>query len=158
MTSGGFDLDKGLDEAMATLDAERRKLAELGKVWEEGRTTVRAKDKSFEMTFDGRGELIEMVFNQSKYRTLAPAQLAAAIVETLQRGKAETMAKMTEVMGTGAGTLPGIDIDAIASGKIDPMEMLNSLIGPMFDGIGGVDGFGSGTEKGRSDGGGRKDD
>jgi len=140
MTSGGFDLDKGLEDAMARLDVERRKISELGKIWADGRTAVRARDQSFEMTFDGRGDLIELVFNTAKYRTLAPAQLAAAIVETLQRGRAESMEKQAEVMGTDGA--PGIDIAGLTSGRVDPLEMLNSLIGPMLAGFDGIDGIG----------------
>ncbi|MEA2687133.1 MAG: hypothetical protein QOE93_2328 [Actinomycetota bacterium] len=140
-----FDLDKGLEEAMAKLDVERRKIGELGKVWEEGRTTVRAKDQSLSMTFDGRGELVELVFNASKYRTLAPAQLASTIVETLQRGRSESMEKMNNVMG--APDIPGMDIAGLVSGKVDPLEMLNAMIGPI---LGGFDGLGGGPAAGKA--------
>jgi hypothetical protein len=133
---GLFDGDAGVEEAMAALQREREKLGKLSELWRDGRTTVRAKDQSLSMTFDGRGELVELVFNEGKYRSLAPAQLASVVVETLQRGKAESMAKVAEVMGTGTGGASGLDYGAVASGKADPQELLESLIGPMLEGVG----------------------
>jgi hypothetical protein len=138
MSAGGFDPDKSLNDAMATLEAERRKLGELGKLWEEGRTTVRAKDQAFSMTFDGHGELIELVFNTSKYRTLAPAQLASSLVETLQRGRAQSMEKVNEVMGRRE--VHGVDFANLAQGKADPLKMLDDLIAPMLEGLDGIGG------------------
>jgi len=133
MDASDRDSDQLLDDAIATLEAERRKIGELGKVWDEERTTVRAKDQSFSMTFDGRGELIELVFNTSKYRTLAPAKLASGIVETLQRGRAESMEKVNKVMGKSS--IAGMDLQGLATGKVDPLEMINSLIAPMMEGL-----------------------
>lgn len=131
---GGLGGDAGVEEAMATLERERAKLGKLSELWRDGRTTVRAKDQSLSMTFDGRGELVELAFNESKYRTLAPAQLASVVVETLSRGKAESMAKMSELMG--ASGVSGIDYGEVASGKMDPQAMLESLIGPMLNSVG----------------------
>lgn len=132
--AGMFDGDGGVEEALATLEREREKIGRLSELWREGRTTIRAKDHSLSMTFDGRGELVDLTFNESKYRQLAPAQLANAVVETLQRGKAECMAKMSEVMGSGG--LSGIDYGEVASGKADPQQVLESLIGPMLGSVG----------------------
>lgn len=127
------EADRMVDEAMSALDTERRKLAELGRVWEE-QTTVRAKDNSLTMTFDGRGELVDVAFRGEKYRTLAPAQLAATILETVHRGRTEAVARMTEVMG-------GAPEDGLATG-FDPVAMVDELIGPMlkgFDELGAVE-------------------
>jgi hypothetical protein len=124
----------GVEEAMAALEREREKLGKLSELWRDARTTVRAKDQSLSMTFDGRGELVELVFNEGKYRSLAPAQLASVVVETLQRGKAESLAKVAELMGTSGPS--GLDYGAVASGKADPQSLLESLISPMLDSVG----------------------
>ncbi|WP_370948065.1 YbaB/EbfC family DNA-binding protein [Amycolatopsis sp. cg5] len=135
--SGVFDLDRMAADALATMADERRKLGELGKLWNEERTTVRAKDQSFAMTFDGRGELVDLVFNGEKYRSLAPAQFASVLIETLQRGRAQSMAKMTDLMGLGA--IPGLDLAGLATGQADPQEMVDALLAPMLEGIEGFD-------------------
>ncbi|MFR9731794.1 YbaB/EbfC family nucleoid-associated protein [Saccharopolyspora sp. MS10] len=141
-----------LDAAMAALEEEQRKLAQIGEVRQNETTTVQAKDRSLEMTFDGGGELTEIKFNGTKYRSMAPAQLAHVIVETLQQGRAQAMAKMTDLMGTDV--LPGIDLAGIAAGKVDPNSVIDALISPMLDGIVDDDrrGTGSRSEKGGQDG------
>ncbi|MCA1191282.1 MULTISPECIES: YbaB/EbfC family nucleoid-associated protein [unclassified Saccharopolyspora] len=142
-----------LEAAMAALEQEQRKLAEISEVRENETTTVQAKDRSLEMTFDGSGELSELKFNGTKYRSMAPAQLAHVIVETLQQGRAQAMAKMTDLMGSDA--LPGIDLAGIAAGKVDPSSVIDALLSPMLDGIVDDDdrpGKDSRAEKGGQDG------
>ncbi|WP_410604722.1 YbaB/EbfC family DNA-binding protein [Amycolatopsis sp. lyj-90] len=156
MSSGvPFDPDAGVEEAMTALAREREKLAKLGKLWRDGGLTVRAKDNSLSMKFDGHGEVSELVFNEAKYRSLAPAKLASNIIETLQRGKAESMAKMSDLMGNS--TIGGVDLGAAAAGKVDPEEMLEALLSPlmgMVEGMGGeVDQVKNGkSEKREADG------
>jgi DNA-binding protein YbaB len=125
------DPKQAAENAMAMLENESRKLAELGRHWEEASTTVRAKDHSLEMTFDGRGELVDLVFNSSKYRAMPPAQLAQVIIETLRAGRVAAQQKMTELMGVP--DIPGLDLEGLATGQVRPEELLSSLMGPMFD-------------------------
>ncbi|ALG10356.1 YbaB/EbfC family nucleoid-associated protein [Kibdelosporangium phytohabitans] len=126
----GADPAKAAQDAWAGFEAETKKLEELGKHWEEASTTVRAKDHSLEITVDGRGELADLTFNGSKYRTLAPAQLAQSIVETLRLARSQAMAKMSDLMGTSG--IPGLDLNDIVTGKVSPDEMLNALVDPML--------------------------
>ncbi|KZB87974.1 YbaB/EbfC family nucleoid-associated protein [Amycolatopsis regifaucium] len=135
--AAAFDnADLGVEQALADLEREKQKLREVSKIWEESTTTVRAKDNSFLMTFDGRGELTDVSFQGSKYRSLPPAQLAHQIVEAVRQGRTEALAKVEKVMGTGSTT--GLDFAGVAGGKVDPMEMMNSLLGPMLEGLDGL--------------------
>lgn len=124
-----------INAAMAALDEERRRLAEISRIRREETTTVHAKDKSVSMTFDGSGELTELKFNGNKYRSMAPAELASLLIETVKLGRSRSMAKMTELMSSDS--TPGIDIAGIASGKVDPSEVIDSLLNPMLDQIPG---------------------
>lgn len=130
---------KAAEDAFASLERETRKLADLGRHWDEAATVVRAKDHSLEMTFDGRGELVELTFNAAKYRAMPPAQLAAVIIETLRTGREQAQRKMAELMGVG--DIPGLDLNGLVNGQVRPDEMLNALIGPMFETLGdfGID-------------------
>lgn len=118
------------ENAWAQVAEETRKLAELGRHWDEASTTVRAKDHSLEMTFDGRGELVDLVFNTSKYRAMPPAKLAAVIVETLREGRSRSQQQLNELMGFG--NVPGLDLEGLATGKVRPDEMLDALMAPMM--------------------------
>jgi DNA-binding protein YbaB len=125
-----MNLNHVAGDAWANLEKEKEKLADLGKHWDEGSTTVRAKDQSLEMKFDGRGELTDLTFNPSKYRAMAPAELASVIIETLRKGRAESQEKITQLMG--APSIPGLDMEGLTSGKVRPEEMINSLMEPML--------------------------
>ncbi|WP_033288614.1 YbaB/EbfC family nucleoid-associated protein [Amycolatopsis jejuensis] len=127
------DPERALDEAWKTMEAEKQKLERLGKHWDEATIKVRTKDQSFEMTFDGRGELTDLAFNGDRYRKLPPAQLARMIVDTVTKGRAEAQQKMNEVMGVNP--VPGLDLEGVASGKVRPDELLESLLAPMMEGI-----------------------
>ena len=118
------------EDAWAAVDRETRKLAELGRHWDEASTTVRAKDHSLEMTFDGRGELVDLVFNTSKYRAMPPAKLAAVIVETLAEGRRQAQQKMSDLMGLDE--VPGLDLNGLVTGQVRPDELVNALMGPML--------------------------
>ncbi|WP_370942282.1 YbaB/EbfC family DNA-binding protein [Amycolatopsis sp. cg5] len=120
-----FDRDGGVEDAIAKLESERVKL---GEMWSDGRTTVRAKNQALEMTFDGRGELIDLVFDESKYRTLVPKQLARVILDTLQLGRLRTMEKLIEVMSPESA---GFDLGTSAYGDGDPQNTLDALIPPL---------------------------
>jgi hypothetical protein len=124
----------GTDDPMARLDAERRRLDDLGRVWQEEKTTVRAKDNTFSMTFDGRGDLTEVTFHGSKYKTIAPTELGHRIVETLKQGRLESLEKMAATMNPDS--LGGLDLVGIATGKVDPRKALDAVMAPLLEGIG----------------------
>ncbi|OZM78830.1 hypothetical protein [Pseudonocardia sp. MH-G8] len=124
----------GTDDPMARLDDERRRLDALGRVWQDETTTVRAKDNTFSMTFDGRGDLTEVAFHGSKYKTVAPTELGHRIVETLKQGRLESLEKMAATMNPDS--VGGLDLVGIATGKVDPRKAINALMAPLLEGLG----------------------
>ncbi|MBK0865933.1 MULTISPECIES: YbaB/EbfC family nucleoid-associated protein [unclassified Saccharopolyspora] len=123
------DVPTDIDSAMSMLERERERVADVTKQQQGQSTTVQAKDHSLEATFDGSGELTGLKFNGNKYRSMAPAQLASVIVETIQAGRTQSMTKLTEQMS--GGMLPGVDLAGIASGKVDPSTVLDQLMKPI---------------------------
>ncbi|NWJ73952.1 YbaB/EbfC family DNA-binding protein [Pseudonocardia sp. ICBG1122] len=149
-----FGADMSVDDALAQLAEERRKLGESTAARNEERTTLHAKDRSFSMTFDGRGEIVDMAFAGTRYRSLSPKELAALIVATMQKGRLEAVERMAAAMQSPA--LAGIDLVGIATGKADPDAMIDALIGPLLRGhpeagaAGGPGGPTTGPNPGRS--------
>lgn len=119
-----------LESAMVALDAEQNKLREFQREVAAARTTVRSNDYMLSATFDGRGELTELKFHSTKYRAMAPAELAHAIVTVLADGRAKALKNMAEL--NGAPTIPGVDFGELASGKADLDQVMQALLGPMF--------------------------
>jgi DNA-binding protein YbaB len=124
-------LDEASEAALAALEREQRKLAEVTRVINEETVTVRAKDRSLTVTLDGRGEVTNIGFNGVKYRSMAPAELSHLLVETIRTGRAQCAQKMAEVMGQSP--LPDIDFAELASGKVNPMEVFDQIITPFLD-------------------------
>jgi hypothetical protein len=130
------DFFNGTEDPMAVFEEERRKLDDVGKVWDEESSTVRAKDNTFTMTFDGRGEISELTFHGNRYRTLAPAELATRIIEAVKQGRLQSIEKMAEK----AGSIPGLDVVGIATGKVDPRQAIDALMKPFMEGLEGLGG------------------
>ncbi|ANY07694.1 YbaB/EbfC family nucleoid-associated protein [Pseudonocardia sp. HH130630-07] len=125
------DFFTGTDDPMAIVEAERRKLDEVGRVWDEESSTVRAKDNTFTMTFDGRGEISELTFHGNRYRTLAPAELATRIIDAVKQGRLQSIEKMAEK----TGSIPGLDVVGIATGKVDPRKAIDALMAPFLEDV-----------------------
>ena len=125
---------RSTEQLMAELEGEHNRLDELGDVWRSGTTTVTAKDRSFTMAFDGRGDLSDITFNGTRYRRLAPAELAHLLLETMRAGRLQSLEKMAATM---SDAMPGVDLVGLATGRVDPRAVLDSLVGPLFAGLGG---------------------
>jgi hypothetical protein len=134
------DPDRLMEEAMGAFAQERRKLGKLAEAWDE-HTEVRAKNRALVMTFDGRGEVLDLKFLGETYRTLAPAELASTIMETMRRGRSQCAERISEVVGTDSPA------HRLNGEKFDPVAMVDELIGPMMQGLGQF-GLGSPLERG----------
>ena len=121
-----------VQNALDALDIEQRKLREFHAEMAEASTTVRSKDRMLSATFDGRGELRKLKFENAKYREMAPAELADAITKVLTDGRSQALGKMAKL--PGAPEIPGVDLAEMASGKIDFETMMATVLGPMFGG------------------------
>jgi hypothetical protein len=123
-------VDEATDAALAALDREHRKLLDVTTAINEASTTVKSKDRSISMDFDGRGEITGITFHGSKYRSMAPAELSHVLLETIRAGRDECMQKMAAAMG--GELLPGINFADMAAGKVDAEEVFQKLVSPFL--------------------------
>lgn len=138
-------LDQAVENAARLFDEKRSKLADHRQFMAESTHTVQAKNKTLSMTFDGHGELTSMKFLDTRFRSMAPAELAHLIVETLRTGRAQCLDKISENIGS---SLPGLDIAGLISGKSDPGTVFETLLNGMLgDGMGELPG--GSTQEGR---------
>jgi hypothetical protein len=121
-----------LTAALSALDDEQRKMREFQQAVAEASTTVRSKDRMLSATFDGRGELTELKFHSTRYREMAPAELANAVVQILAEGRGNALAAMAGL--SGAPKIPGVDFAELASGKVDLDQVMGAVLGPLFGG------------------------
>ncbi|MEU8328687.1 MULTISPECIES: YbaB/EbfC family nucleoid-associated protein [unclassified Micromonospora] len=120
-----------LNVVFAMLAEERRKLDEFQAKMRAASTTVDSPNKMLTATFDGRGELVKLTFNNTKYRAMAPNELSSLLVETLRRGRAESFGKIDEM--AGPDVLPGVSFGDLAGGKVDLNEVVGSLLTSAID-------------------------
>jgi DNA-binding protein YbaB len=120
-----------LEAMFQMLADEQRKLAEFQQKMNEAKTVVESSNKMITLTFDGRGELIDLAFNNSKFRSMAPKELAAMVMETLKRGRAAAFGKIDEM--TPGEPLPGIKFGDLAAGKVDINDVVGQIMTNAMD-------------------------
>lgn len=123
-------LEEANEAALASLEREQRKLSDITKTMSEATTTVKAKDRSLTVDFDGRGEITAISFHGTKYRGMAPAELSHVLLETIQSGRAQCLQKLTDAMGEDI--LPGVNFADLASGRMNAEEILDKVVSPFL--------------------------
>nr|WP_221382676.1 YbaB/EbfC family nucleoid-associated protein [Actinoplanes polyasparticus] len=119
-----------LDTMFALFAEEQRKLAEFQKKMASASTVTESANKMVTATFDGRGELVKLVFNNTKYRSMAPAELATMVTDTIRRGRASAFGKIGEM--AGGPVIPGVDFGDLAAGQVDLDKVVNSMLRSAF--------------------------
>jgi hypothetical protein len=123
-------VEEAQEAALSSLDREHQKLTEVTNMIDEESTTVRSKDRSVSMDFDGRGEITAITFHGTKYRTMAPAELSHMLLDTIRAGRAQCMQKVADAMGEDF--LPGISFADLATGKMDAEDIFQKLVSPFL--------------------------
>ncbi|MEU7753052.1 YbaB/EbfC family nucleoid-associated protein [Micromonospora sp. NPDC049171] len=121
----------GLNAVFAVLAEERRKLDEFQAKMRAASTTVESPNKMLSAVFDGRGELVKLTFNNTKYRGMAPNELSSLLLETLRRGRAEAFGKIDEM--AGRDVVPGVSFSDLAGGKVNLDVVVGSLMTSAID-------------------------
>jgi DNA-binding protein YbaB len=89
-------------------------------------TTARSKDRSVEVTVGPQGELKRVKFLDDKYRTMEAAQLAAAVLEAANKGRA---AMARRVIDTFSGiTLPSQETAEVSYRPPDWEQIFGSAL------------------------------
>jgi DNA-binding protein YbaB len=100
-----------IEQAMADLERHKAAVADFRTSLAETSTTIAPKNRSIVVTVDGHGELTEVKFPSSSYRSMAPAELGRLIVDTVAEARTEarskTMAVFQQVLPEG---MPVVDM------------------------------------------------
>src|SRR3954464_11285812 len=85
-----------LNDAMAELDRHRESASRLHEGMEEVTGSARSKRRQVSVSVDARGDITELKFHGTAYRSLSPAELADIIVETIREAKQSAQATLAE--------------------------------------------------------------
>ena len=130
-TDGGALFRGRIADALEEFEEQKRKLSAMQSEMATTTTTVRARDRLFTLTLDGRGEVTDIAFDGFRYRRLAPAELAKVIVETIATGRRQAMEKIGQMMG--GDVLPGISFTDIANNTRPGADVLEAFLGSALD-------------------------
>ncbi|SKA01284.1 hypothetical protein SAMN02745673_02147 [Marinactinospora thermotolerans DSM 45154] len=74
---------------------------------------------------NAKGELVELKFPTQKYRQMAPAELAQAIKDVIERARTQMSAHVAETLGRFAPE--GVNMADAMNGQINPTQMMSKL-------------------------------
>ncbi|MFE1252935.1 YbaB/EbfC family nucleoid-associated protein [Streptomyces fungicidicus] len=108
-------------QAMAHLKAAEEAAASARAELDAASVTARSADRSVRVSVGAKGELTALEFLDGKYRTMAAAQLSAAVLEAANRARAEMARRVVETLDpltrmTARGAAPdrmGVDWESI---------------------------------------------
>jgi len=96
-------LRQQLDEALAKLQVQRTRIQAASDQLAKATAAATSKDRAIEATVDNQGRLSALKLNGTGYRKLAPAELAARIVETVRSAQDAAARQAADAL---AGLLP----------------------------------------------------
>jgi DNA-binding protein YbaB len=109
------DAGFSLTEAISELRQQQEKLQAVSSQLRENKTKVRSKDGMITITLEGNGEISSIDFNTAKFRRMAPAELGAALVDTIRQARAQSR---EQVLNAYRSFIPsGVGLDGLFEGK-----------------------------------------
>jgi DNA-binding protein YbaB len=122
-----LDSEEIMRLAEERLRQTKGQLAQMRKQVEETRITVRSTDNVITAVVDGQGELVSITFNTAKWRRMAPAELGAALVKTINKAREDGRAELKRAYG-GMITAP-LRPEGAAAGQVSLERMFNDMLG-----------------------------
>ncbi|MFF4168847.1 YbaB/EbfC family nucleoid-associated protein [Streptomyces sp. NPDC001744] len=120
-------LEERLAEALAEFEETRARLDEAAAEAARISVTVTSKDRTVEATVGAQGELTGLRFPTSRYRTMAPAELANVLMGTIASARSQAASRLLDVYRP-FGPVPGLNPDA--EGGFAPVEW-DELLAPL---------------------------
>jgi DNA-binding protein YbaB len=123
-------LHNRVEQAMAEFEQQKAAVTEFERDISAARTTVTPKSRAVSVTVDGRGDLAELRFPTRAYRTMAPAELAGLLIDTIRDAQKEARDKAAQMfhslMPAGSPVLDmlsgPVDFDATMSEILQVFE------------------------------------
>lgn len=114
-----------MEQALARLREDQEKVARASASLASATEEAVSKDRAISAKVDSQGELVELKFRSSSYKSMAPAELSAAVMDVVKRARDRMQDRVTEAYAPFAPE--GIDMDAARACGFDPARMLADL-------------------------------
>jgi DNA-binding protein YbaB len=118
-------LSQQLETALADLRVQQTRIKAASEQLSKATGTATSKDRAIEATVDSRGKLTALSLKGTGYRKLAPAELAARIVETVRSAQDAVSSQAAEML---TGLMPaGLGLDMGPTGLADGSWDIDSM-------------------------------
>lgn len=114
-----------MEAELARLQTTMRELEETNANLESATEEVTAKNRLVTATVDATGRLIELKFHTDGYRSMAPAELSAALIEVIDRAQQKMADRIAKAYD--AFTPEGIDTAATMRGEMNIEQTLRVM-------------------------------
>ncbi|MEV6896126.1 YbaB/EbfC family nucleoid-associated protein [Amycolatopsis sp. NPDC051372] len=123
---------KMLDEAMGAYQQQRERFEENRKQVDSLTTSATSARREVTATVSRTGELTELSFPTSVYKRMAPAELAAVIVKTVEEARQKSISASAEAMAPMLP--PGLSAQDLMSGRVDVRALFSGRVPGMEEG------------------------
>jgi DNA-binding protein YbaB len=121
-----IDLQAQIDRITAEMEETRANLTQAQERVAKISRTERSKNRAASVTVDAHGRVTGIEFHGTKYRAMAPAELADLLVTTI---RAATAAAHGEVQATMNGLLPGTGLPPVLAKALGDAALPDGLLG-----------------------------
>ncbi|MFC4563425.1 YbaB/EbfC family DNA-binding protein [Nocardiopsis mangrovi] len=90
-----------------------------------------SKDRAISAKINAEGQLVELKFRTGSYKSMAPAELSAAVMDVVERARDRMQDRVLEAYAPFAPE--GTDMEAARAGGFDPAKMMADLGLDKFD-------------------------
>ncbi|NMO55375.1 YbaB/EbfC family DNA-binding protein [Actinoplanes sp. TBRC 11911] len=87
-----------IEQAYAEFEKKKEAIAGFENAIGTAHTTVTSKNRELNVTVDGRGDLTEIKFPTNAYRSMAPAELANLLVDTVRSAREKARAEAANML------------------------------------------------------------
>ncbi|WP_327249991.1 YbaB/EbfC family nucleoid-associated protein [Streptomyces sp. NBC_01320] len=123
-------MEQRLADAMARIKATEEAVSKADSELRQATVTTRSTDRSVQVTVGSQGALIGLEFLDGKYKNMAAAQLSSAVLQTVEKARAEmarrvvdTFEPLTKAIGDGSfSDHVGVDWENVFGSLLDGAE------------------------------------
>lgn len=102
------NLQAQLDKAMHELTAQQQRIQDLEEQLRSKTVTVRSKDRMVSVTVDSSGGMSKLEFHDERYRSMARAELADAIVRVFSEARNAMNTQVNELVEPSVGEMDSL--------------------------------------------------
>jgi DNA-binding protein YbaB len=125
------DAGFSLTEAISELRQQQERLQAVSSQLRETKTKVKSKDGMITITLEGGGEIASIEFNTAKFRRMAPAELGAALVDTIRQARTQSREQALSAYRSFIPT--GLGLDGLFDGKANVSSIFDDAVSKAND-------------------------